>query len=241
MGDAETVARHGKPRCGDFGGVSRQTGEPCKRGAGADTEHKGSGRCSLHFGNTEAENRKAQTVLAEQACETLGIPHEGIKPEQALLAELWECLGNIDFYRRQVQRLPPAPGDDVFVSRSESPDSDRDSAGHRELGEPGVYGRTYHASGSPTGEAKPHVLVVLYERERDRLRQIASEMLRAGVDERRVQLAEADAALAWTGIVASFTAMGLEDRLDEFRQHFAAALHHGHRAIPQRATGPGAT
>lgn len=241
MSEPENPPSHGKrrrkpkppkPKCGEFGGVSKQTGKPCGRGAGAGTDHRGVGKCSSHLGNAERERGEAQVILAEQACETLGIPHEGIKPEQALLAELWECLGNIDFYRRQVQRLPAAPAPDELVVAE-------DGEVHLERGEPGVYGRTYHASGSPTGEAKPHVLVVLYERERDRLRAIASEMLRAGVDERRVQLAEADAALAWTGIVAAFSAMGLEDRLDEFRQHFAAALQAGQRAVPERASAPG--
>lgn len=170
-------------------------------------------------------------MLAEQACDTLGVPHDGITPEQALLAELWECLGNIAFYRRQVQRLKPAPEDDRFVQD--------DGKGHWERGETGVYGRTYHQSGVPTGEARPHVLVVLYERERDRLRQIAEAMLRAGVEERRVQLAERDAAMVFAAIASTLTAMGMEERLDEFRGHFADALSHGHRAIPQRAGSAG--
>lgn len=182
-------------KCADFGGASKR-GKPCGRPAGWGTKHPGTGRCKLHFGNTDAENRKAQTVQAEQACETLGIPHDGITPEQALLAELWECLGNVDFYRRQVQRLATS-----------------------------------------IGEAKPHVLVVLYERERDRLRQIASELIRCGVEERRVSLAEADAARVFAAINAAFTAMGLEERMEEFRAHFADALSHGHRSLPRRATG----
>lgn len=223
--------RHGPPLCGDFGGLSRRTGEPCGKTAGWGTKHPGTGKCKLHFGNTEAEDRKAQEGRAIEACETLGIPHDGITPEQALLAELWECLGNIDFYRRQVQRLPARPEDDRFVV----PNGAEGGSGHWERGATGVYGRTYHTSGVPTGEAKPHVLVVLYERERDRLRQIAESMLRAGVEERRVQLAEGEAAWVFAGITAAFTKMGLEGRLDEFRAHFADALSDGHRAIPQRA------
>lgn len=196
---------------------------------------KGSTVCHKHGGKAPqikaAGKRREQTALAVEACETLGIPHDGITPEQALLAELWECLGNIDFYRRQVQRLPPAPEPDTFVEGEDGAD------GHWERGATGVYGRVYHVSGIPTGEAKPHVLVVLYERERDRLRQIAGEMLRAGVEERRVQLAEADAALVFSGINAALAAMGLEERLEEFRRHFAEALSHGHRALPRRAAG----
>ncbi|HTZ63512.1 MAG TPA: hypothetical protein VMB51_05355 [Solirubrobacteraceae bacterium] len=239
MAAAAKAARHGKPTCGDFGGISKQTGKPCGRPAGWGTEHAGKGRrpgtgkCRFHFGTTEVENEKAREARALEACETLGIPHDGITPEQALLAELWECLGNIDFYRRQVQRLPPAPEPDTFT-----PGNDGEK-GTWERGATGIYGRTYHQSGIPTGEAKPHVLVVLYERERDRLRAIAESMLRAGVEERRVQLAEADAAMVFTGITAALTAMGLEERLEEFRGHFADALSHGHRALPRRASRSG--
>lgn len=220
----------GHDTCGDFGGRTKR-GSHCGRPAGWGTKHAGTGRCKLHFGNTEAENRKATESRALEACETLGIPHDGITPEQALLAELWECLGNIDFYRRQIQRLPPAPEPDVFIEGVDGAD------GHWERGQTGVYGRVYHVSGIPTGEAKPHVLVVLYERERDRLRAIAESMLRAGVEDRRVKLAEADAAIVFAGIASALTKMGLEDRLDEFRSHFADALSHGHRALPRRATG----
>lgn len=153
----------------------------CKRVAGHGTDHLGVGRCSRHGGSTETHAKHAEVEIARRACETLGIPIE-VDPREALERELWECSGNVAFYRELVQALPTHPGDDELVI---------DEEGRRwQRGDPGIYGRTYHQSGIPTGEAKPHVLVVLYNQERDRLRAVAVEAAKAGVEERRVTLAE---------------------------------------------------
>src|SRR6185437_11369205 len=82
-----------------------------------------------------------------------------VDPGEALMQELWETAGNVAFYRAQVQQLPT------------------------------LYGRSYHVSGMPTGEAKPHVLVALYNEERKHLADVATAALRAGVEERRVRMA----------------------------------------------------
>jgi hypothetical protein len=59
-----------------------------------------------------------------------------------------------------------------------------------ELADGGIYGRTYHASGKPTGEAKRHVLIVMRDAERDRLRKVAVDCANAGIEDRRIRLAE---------------------------------------------------
>lgn len=214
MTDANSDRRY--DTCGDNGG-RKKNGDPCGRPAGWGTDHAGAGRCKLHFGNTESENRKAQEVVARRECVSLGIPIE-TTPAEALVREVWEASGNVAFYRQLVQGLPTHPEDDEFVS----PEGEGD--GHWIRGEPGIYGRTYHVSGIPTGEAKPHVLVQLYNDERKRKLDASAAALRAGVDERRVRIAEADAVRIETANIKAFEAMGIADRLEEFRGYFHREL-----------------
>jgi hypothetical protein len=53
-----------------------------------------------------------------------------------------------------------------------------------------LYRQTRHASGEKTGEAKPHVLVVLWMAERKHLAEVTSKALSAGVAQRTLELQE---------------------------------------------------
>lgn len=191
-------------------------GVTCERPKGQGTNHLGVGRCARHGGATATHERSAELVLATRECATLGLPIE-TTPEDALMRELWEAAGNVAFYRERVQQLADEPEPDEYI---EGEDGD----GHWQRGEPGVYGRTYHVSGLPTGEGKPHILVTLYNQERDRLRATCEAMLRANVEERQVRMAERDAATILQAQVKALVAMGMADRLEEFRVAFVDAL-----------------
>jgi hypothetical protein len=187
----------------------------CHNVAGKGTKHKGVGRCSRHLGATANHEKAASVELARIECETLGIPIQ-ISPAEALLAEVFEAQGNVVFYRNLIKELPTHPEPDVFVVE--------DGEGYWQRGKTGVYGRTYHVSGVPTGEGKPHVLVQLYNDERKRRREAAEGALKAGVEERRIRIAEADAERIMDAQMKVLMAMGLTDRLEEFRQSFATHL-----------------
>jgi len=195
------------PSCG---GKTRAGGS-CKNAAGFKTSHPGIGRCAFHGGATPTHERAAKRELARRECAKLGIPIE-MDPAKALLQELWECAGNVAVYRALVQRLPLHPEPDQY------------GGGHRQRGEPGIYGWTYHASGTRTGKARPHPLVELYNDERDRLAAVAAAALKAGVEARRVQLAEAEAAMVFDALTKTLAALGMGDRVEEFRSAFAEAL-----------------
>jgi hypothetical protein len=162
--------------------------------------------------------RSAEIEIARRECLSLGLSIV-TDPTQALMDELWEAEANCQFYRQLVAQLPSHPGADEFIP----PEDDGDN-GHWERGETGVYGRTYHVSGIATGEAKPHILVVLYNQERDRRRAVAEAMLRANVEERRVRMVEADAAKILRAQMTALLAVGLGDRLEDFRRAFVDAL-----------------
>jgi hypothetical protein len=204
-------------------------GGKCQLPAGHGTDHVGIGRCKLHAGSTPTHEKAASLEIAKRECATLGIPIE-TTPAEALIREVWEAEGNVEFYRRLVQELATHPDPDVFV--------EDDGEGHWERGQPGIYGRTYHVSGLPTGEAKPHVLVVLYNDERKRKVDASAAALRAGVEERRLQIAEADAQAITAAYMDAFADLGLTDRLEEFRHAFHSHLAAGAQSAHLGAARP---
>lgn len=160
--------------------------------------------------------------MARRECVTLGIPI-AIHPADALIEEVFRARGNVEFYEQLVQELPTHPAADVLVPGVEMDDGERIPA-HWERGQPGIYGRSYHVSGVPTGEAKPHVLVVLYNQERDRLAAVSAAALKAGVDAALVEIAEQQATLIAEGFRAFAVALGHDPASPEVREAFRAQL-----------------
>lgn len=168
---------------------TKRTGERCKGQAVT-----GSDKCRMHGLGAKTRAReladeRASQALARVECDRLGIPVE-VDPGEALLQELWETAGNVAFYRVLVQALPTHPDPDEY-----HPPETEDDPGHWTRGDPGVYGRTYHATGVPTGEGKPHILVALYNEERKHLAAVAASALKAGVEARRVEIEQQRAEL----------------------------------------------
>lgn len=203
-------------------------GGPCGRhpANGADV-------CPVHGGHApqvrEAAERRVQIELARQACNRLGIPIV-VNPVESLLDAIYEAAGNVEWYRALAAQLPPHPADDVLEEGA-------DGKQHWVRGDPGVYGRTYHASGIPTGEGKKHVLVQMYDEERDRLAKYRHDAISLGLEKRRVDLEEHRAVEVFRAVSQAFAAMGLSERFNEFRDLFAAALAN-ERLVP---TGIGAS
>ncbi|WP_298207399.1 hypothetical protein [Ferrimicrobium sp.] len=137
----------------------------------------------------------------------LGIPVE-TNPAEALLHAVWEAAGNVEFYRQLIQELEAHPEEGQYSEDSEGKT-------HYRPGKRGIYGETYHISGIPTGEATVHVLVQLYNEERDRLVKYSSEALRAGVEERRVKLAESEARVLFGAVMAALAEADLSFQQQE--------------------------
>lgn len=185
--------------------------------------------CDKHGGaapqvRRAAERRDAEAKIRREV-ERLGVPIE-IDPTEALLNEIWETVGNIEFLRNMVQELPSHPDEDTIIGFN-----DKTEAPIWQRGAAGIYGNTYHLSGQPTGEAKPHVLVQMYNAERKHLVDVASAAIRLGIEERRVNLEENRAAEVFRAVSQALAMMGLEARFNEFREHFANAISIG-RQVP---------
>jgi hypothetical protein len=226
------VTKDGHPACpghirnGKRKGIQfKALGDPCAHELGWGTSHPGFGLCKLHGGAMPIHVRRAQIDMAMVACDTLGVPVE-IDPGTALLELVYEWQGNVAFYRALVAQLPTHPEDDIFTP-SEDPEAD-EYAGHWERGAIGIYGRTYHQSGIPTGEAKRHILVQLYEEASDRLSSYAQAALKAGVDERQMQLNEALARKIFSGVAKGIDAAKLTaEQAEAIRRAIFDAINEG--------------
>jgi hypothetical protein len=166
----------------------------CTNRAGLGTDHVGVGCCKLHGGSTRTHQRAAAVAMAEKACEQLGIPIE-VDGVTALTNRLWEAEGDLWFYREQVAAL----GIDI----TEFEEGGGEFAATRRV---------------------PHVLVTLYHQAEERSAKIAAECIKAGLEQRRLELDQARAAEVFRCVAEALKAMGLGERLEEFRHAFAAAI-----------------
>jgi hypothetical protein len=109
-------------------------------------------------------------------------------PTEALLGRVSAYAGHVAFYREQVQKLDV--DDMVFgITRQKVGGDD--------------HGTTY--------EAKPNIWITLYNEASDRLAKFAAEALKAGVEERKVRLAESQGRLVADVIRGVLADLGLSD------------------------------
>lgn len=157
----------------------------CAYPAGWGTDHVGYGRCKLHGGNTPTHQRAAQKAKIEHAVATLGLPRE-IDPRDALLEEVYRTAGAVAWLDQQVRTLLP---EEVIWGKSEEIDR--------------------HATEFPgtdaTYKAQVHLWVELWQRERAHLVRVSKEAIAAGIEERKVRLAEQQGALL-AGVIKSILA-----------------------------------
>lgn len=177
------------PRCSAQSVRSKQ---PCRRYA-----IRGGTVCYTHGGRAPQVKAAAKARLARQEAQTI-VEHLGVRvettPEEALLGQVWEAAGNVELLRRMVQDLTPAVGMSVF----------------------GEDGQVIHKIAGPTGskqkqnEAAPHVLVVMYNEERDRLVRYAKVCADAGVSQQLISLMERHAEQVVTAVETSLEELGVE-------------------------------
>lgn len=173
----DPVPGRDKPLCG---GKKRDrkrggNGEPCRRPAGWGTPHAGIGRCKLHGGSTRDHIKHAAVEAAKQAVAKLNLRRE-VNPHVALLDEVYRAAGVVAWLDEKVRSLQEA---DMVWGVAEQVEK---TAGEF----PGV---------DTTSTADLNVWVKWWQQERAQLAKVAKMALDAGVEERRVKLAEQQGAL----------------------------------------------
>lgn len=179
------VGREG-PRCG---ARLRQGDGTCKKEAGWGTSHVSEGPCRLHGGSTRSVSKGSHLRLVErrmrESMQTYGAPLD-VSPTDALLSVVHQTAGHVKWLADCIAELDP----------------EALTWGTTQI-------KTGGHDGGTTEAAEPHVLLKLYQQERDRLIKASAEAIRCGIEERRVKLAESQGALVANIIRAILGDLGL--------------------------------
>ncbi|MFI1165644.1 hypothetical protein ACH4UM_19015 [Streptomyces sp. NPDC020801] len=167
-----------------------QCGAVAMAGQNVCRYHGGAARQSLKAAEQRVTEEKARALV-----ETYGRKIETTATE-ALLEEVQWTAGHVAWLRERVQEIES----DAVVAGT-----DREH--------PLVWGVTREKSGGEdygtTEEAVPNVWLRLYQQERAHLVKVCSEAIKAGIEERRIKLAEQQGALVAQAIRAILNDLGL--------------------------------
>jgi hypothetical protein len=161
-----------RPKCN---GTSKQSGRRCKRDPAIGLD-----KCAIHCGLSKAERERiAADFLAEQAARraviTYGLPRD-ISAIDALLEEVRYTAGHVAWLR---ERVAETEQNALVWGVTEETDTQASEF-------PGT---------NTTRAAKPNVWLQLYREERRHLVDVTKAAISAGIEERRVKLAEAQGAM----------------------------------------------
>lgn len=155
----------------------RSNGEPCRNWA-----VKGARVCRNHGGSAPqvkaAAARRRAEEQAAKAVALFGAPKD-VEPSQALLDLVHWTAGEVEYWREQVRALA---AEDPAALTWGLTDHERG------VGPQGPIDKTTH-------QARPNIAYVMLYAAQDRLAQYATAALKAGVEERRVRLAESQGSL----------------------------------------------
>lgn len=173
---------------------SKKSGGQCTKWA-----MKGQNICHMHGGKAKQNLAKAEERITEEKAAAL-VATYGRKIQttatEALLDEVQWTAGHVAWLRERVQEIE---SDTVAAT------ADREH--------PLVWGVTREKSGGEdrgtTEEAAPNVWLKLYQQERTHLVKVCAEAIKAGIEERRIRLAESQGALVAQAIRAILTDLNL--------------------------------
>lgn len=187
------VTRHGHPACAGHVKATNseraaergvKPGDPCRK-----DPIKGSTTCKVHGSGATQVRAKAKQRVAEQQARhdvELFAGRRDIHPADALLELVQWTAGEADYWRARVRQIET---DDLTWGVTKVKDGGDDRG--------------------TTSEAKPHIAYVMLREASDRLEKYATAALKAGVEERRVRLAEQQGALVADVIRAILTDLNL--------------------------------
>ncbi|HEX7349600.1 hypothetical protein [Brachybacterium sp.] len=165
--------------------TAKSTGKPCGRWA-----IDGGSTCPMHGSSApQVKAKAAQRVAEEKAAAKMRLfaAPVDIDPANALLELVQWTAGEVRYWRAEVARIAEAEAEKLTWSQTS----------HEEGTTPGAEGGYFDKD---VTEAVPHVAYRMLTDAQDRLAKYAAAALRAGVEERRVRLAE-DQGAAVAGVI----------------------------------------
>lgn len=177
-------------------GATLPSGKSCRRAAGRGTDHLGIGRCDRHGGDSPAGIKAAGVNAASILLRTpvMGSPVD-MDPSSALLWCVAIAAGEVQYLSAKVAELD----EEQLVGR---PTTIRHEQGRGDRG----YRDLHTREGGPK---ELHLLIKERQKATDRLARFSKMALDAGVAERQVRVAEAQAgmlAALITGVMADIGA-----------------------------------
>jgi hypothetical protein len=170
-------------KCGSMNGAKGRGGRPCGNPAGKKTDHLGFGQCWLHGGNTpngkaaaERMRLEAEQAALEATARRYCVPVD-MDPRDGLLEEVARAAGWLRYWDQRVNDLEP---EELAGVLKKGRQYGSNSQGHVNV---------------TTWEAGNHVVVLTWERARRDFVKVCKDAAQAGVEERRVKLAEEQGAL----------------------------------------------
>lgn len=195
-------------------GAETRSKTPCAKTAGWGTQHAGTGRCKLHGGASPQAELAGIVHLARHEATVMGQPLD-IEPHEAILQCIAIAAGEVRYASDQIAELE---ADQVLVQSMTT------KSRPLSLGKEGEDADTLVEEITTTTSVELHVWIVVRQKATDRLVTYAAAALKAGVEERRVRIAEDMASQIAQSMRAFAIAMGLDPRDAKVRAGMRASL-----------------
>lgn len=186
----------GGGRCG----AKTRKGTPCKLPAGHGTNHAGIGRCRRHGGASPQAELSGVIQLARREAVVMGRPLD-IDPHEAILECIRISAGEVQYASERIAELEEADAVGAIVTTHERPlkyEKGEESATE-------TVTEIFH------GQPAAHIWIEVRHQAMDRLAKYSKTALDAGVDERRVRIAEAQAMMLAAAIRGILEDLGVAD------------------------------
>ncbi len=224
---------------GETCGARTSSGAPCKQPAGARTSHLGFGACYRHGGTLPNVITRAQQEAAEfHAMRELARFGQtpAADPEQALLDLVSQSAALVRWYGDRVAFLVDQKPDSTDLNNRGSRDSFRRNTQGYDEGA-GLFGPVIDVD----KDGAEHVvgeeergMVKAWNAERDRLAKYTSAALKAGIEKRRIEMAESQGQQIVVVVNRVLISLGLDEALVAQARTLMAAEF---RQIAQEAGG----
>jgi hypothetical protein len=170
------------PKAPAYCGATKKSGDGhCKRPQGWGTNHPGVGRCKLHGGASPQAEVTGVVQLARREAVVMGAPIDNLTPEVALLECIRIAGGEVAYASERIAELQPE--DAVGPVITTRPLKEEKGAEHPSE-------RVYEE-----GPPALHIWIEVRAKAMDRLVKYSEVAIKAGLEERRVRVAEAQGQL----------------------------------------------